>query len=112
MVIGVAIFNDESSVADRKAVCQAVTAMNQSGAMSSIPNDEHINTIIARTPEERDAERDARYQQEWEFTAIGHSLLPSRGQLSFALIFDSKIGYLASLCGTMTALPSESCFEG
>jgi ATP-dependent helicase STH1/SNF2 len=72
MIIGVAIFNDESSVDDRKAVYQAVTAKNQSGGMSSIPNDEQINKIIARTPEElelfeeMDAERDARYQQEWE----------------------------------------------
>jgi hypothetical protein len=40
--------------------------------MSSIPNDEQINKISVRTPEElglfeeMDAERDARYQQEWE----------------------------------------------
>ena len=77
MIIGAAIFHDESNIDDRKAVYQAVTAKNQSGGISDIPNDEQINKIIARTPEElekfeeMDQERDERYQYEWE--RAGHS---------------------------------------
>ncbi|OHT10396.1 Chromatin structure-remodeling complex subunit snf21 [Tritrichomonas foetus] len=77
MIIGAAIFNDESNIDDRKAVYQAVTAKNQSGGVSDVMTDEQINKIIARTPEERekfeemDIERDERYQREWE--RAGHN---------------------------------------
>jgi hypothetical protein len=77
MIIGVAIFNDEANEDDRRAVYQAVTAKNQSGGLSRIPNDDQINKMLARTPEElelfeeMDAERDARYQREWELA--GHT---------------------------------------
>ena len=77
MIISAAIFNDESNVDDRKAVYQAVTAKNQSGGVTNVPNDAQINKIIARTPEElelfeqMDQERDARYQREWELE--GHT---------------------------------------
>lgn len=77
MIISAAIFNDESNVDDRKAVYQAVTAKNQSGGVTNVPNDAQINKIIARTPEElelfeqMDRERDARYQREWELA--GHT---------------------------------------
>ncbi|OHT08590.1 Chromatin structure-remodeling complex subunit snf21 [Tritrichomonas foetus] len=77
MIIGAAMFNDESNIDDRKAVYQAVTAKNQSGGVSDVPNDEQINKIIARTPEElekfeeMDIERDERYQYEWE--RAGHT---------------------------------------
>jgi superfamily II DNA/RNA helicase len=77
MIIGVAIFNDESNIDDRKAVYHAVTAKDQSGGQSSVTNDYQINKMLARTDDEMetfcemDEERDARYQREWE--AAGHS---------------------------------------
>lgn len=77
MIIGAAIFNDECTLDDRKAVYQAVTAKNQSGGVSDVMTDEQINKIIARTPEElekfeeMDIERDERYQREWE--KAGHN---------------------------------------
>ena len=77
MIIGAAIFNDESCVDDRKAVYQAVTAKNQSGGVTNVPNDSQINKFLARTPEEldifeeMDQERDERYQREWE--KAGHT---------------------------------------
>ncbi|KAH0785651.1 Chromatin structure-remodeling complex subunit snf21 [Histomonas meleagridis] len=72
IIIGVAKFDDESNMDERKAVYQTVTAKNQTGGQTGIMSDEQINKIIARTPEEydiftqMDIERDARYQKEWE----------------------------------------------
>jgi ATP-dependent helicase STH1/SNF2 len=93
MIIGAAIFNDESSVDDRKAVYQAVTAKNQSGGVSNVQNDAQINKIIARTAEElemfeqMDEERDAKYQQEWE--RAGH-----RGDYPRLVTYDELPEYL------------------
>jgi len=93
MIIGVAIFNDESNVDDRKAVYQAVTAKNQSGGSSGIPDDSQINKMIARTGdelelfEEMDTERDARYQMEWENAG-------NTGDYPRLVTYDELPGYL------------------
>lgn len=77
VIIGAAMFNDEYKMEDRKAVYQAITAKNQSGGVSDVMTDEQINKIIARTSEELeiferlDAERDDKYQREWE--KLGHT---------------------------------------
>lgn len=100
MLIGVAMFNDESNVDDRKAVYQAVTAKNQSGGGTSVPDDAQINKIIARTPEEleifeeMDRERDERYQMEWE--RAGH-----KGDYPRLVTYDELPDYLKTPVGDL-----------